>query len=122
HHTESAGRGTLGRERRLEGPNRPARQGLQATGRPVLQGATQGPPQTPRAETGPRALHFPDPADPRPMDRPTHRGPTPRSGLLLLRRAVAGAPSRARRDHRSAPPAPARRAALSGLGLSLPRL
>lgn len=37
------------------------------------------------------------------MDRTPDRGPAAPPGLFLLRRAVAGAPGRARRDHRSAP-------------------
>ena len=52
HRTESAGRGTPGGERRLEGPTRSAREGLSATSRPLLQGATQGPAQTPGRKPG----------------------------------------------------------------------
>src|SRR5512133_2306773 len=70
----------------------------------------------------PGTLPLPHPAAPRPMDRSTDRSPIARSGLSLLRRAVAGASGRFRRDHRPAPAAQAPRAALSRLGLSLPDL
>ena len=61
------------------------RAGREATSRPLLQGPTQGPAQTPGTKAGPGALHLPHPADARPVDRPSDRGPTARAGLSLLR-------------------------------------
>src|ERR1700758_1563974 len=81
HRTENAGRGTPGGERRLEGPTRAAHARREATSRPLLQGATQGPAQTPGTQAGPGTIHLPHPAETRPVDCPTDRNPIARSGM-----------------------------------------
>src|SRR4051812_7630174 len=92
--TESPGRGVAPGERRVESPTRAAGAGREAIRGSLLQGPAQGSPQALGTQAGPGALYLPDPANARPVDRPSDRGATARAGLSLLRRADARASGR----------------------------
>src|SRR4051794_32817739 len=59
-------------------------EGSQATSGPVHQGPTRSPAQTHRTYSWPGPLLLPHPANSRPRDRTSDRGPTAQSDLSLL--------------------------------------